>query len=397
MNAAKFREASRRSLVLAGARPQSSVWGKRARHVSMGGATGELVKSAVERVLPPETCGATEGASPVSLSSTAQPGQQPQQQFVESEAHPTVASRAATGSRRRVSGSASRDAASSGGSIAKATGISAAPTRSAAAASLGKNREHKKLSLQAGVAVACRGKSEVAGWRGAAGTCRDRANRSQVVCGSLGKASVLQGLLLCLTISVSIGAVLTDSFAAAVVAVAVGVLACGAALVLVVAQLATYRRHVRPEHRPILLRFIGALVATWMFYPVVFLLGPGIGSALDTASSVVAFSLLDLLAKNAFVVWVWAASSRMQREENATMRLVLGHGEPMHWGGVVRDAPLPPLHTGPDWPALSPLQTAKPQEGTPPPTETVETATASMRPTRGGSQAAHRSSGGSHV
>ena len=191
---------------------------------------------------------------------------------------------------------------------------------------------------------------------------------------------MLQGLLLCLMVSASIGALVSDSFAAIVAAIATGTLACAAALALMVAQLAAYRRNARPEHRPILLRFIGALVSTWLCYPIVFLLGPGIVAALDTATTVTAFALLDLFAKNAFVMWVWAASSRMLKEEHAAMRLVLSHGEPVHCGGVIRDTPPPPLQHGPGRPAQSPQRAARQRMDRPPKTDTVGNQSGSLRP-----------------
>lgn len=140
--------------------------------------------------------------------------------------------------------------------------------------------------------------------------------------GRVSVVSLVQAVLVVVMISLSVAAELSKSFAVAVAVVAVSLLCGMAAMALMIMQLQTFRRGSRIEMRPLLTRFIVAIVCSWSMYPVVFVLGPGVGNVIDNATAVAAFAVLDILSKNAFVMWVWSAANRIWAKEKELVEVL---------------------------------------------------------------------------
>jgi hypothetical protein len=131
----------------------------------------------------------------------------------------------------------------------------------------------------------------------------------------ISRSAGLQCTAIVVMVGLSIIALETSMAWAAITAIIVSFISGISALVLLFAEATAVSRNCRPELEHLPWRFSKALVMSWTLYPIIFCLGPGMGNILPLSSMIAGFSALDLLAKNGFVAWAWAASDRVKRLE----------------------------------------------------------------------------------
>lgn len=136
------------------------------------------------------------------------------------------------------------------------------------------------------------------------------------------RAYALQTVAVALMLTLSVVSLVVESMAATVAAITVSMLSGAVGLLSVVSLLNRYRRAMRPEHRPLVWRFVVALIGSWSLYPVLFVLGPGVGNVLTIATLAGLLAVLDILSKNVFVLWVWSASYWLRRSERQSAELL---------------------------------------------------------------------------
>jgi hypothetical protein len=139
-------------------------------------------------------------------------------------------------------------------------------------------------------------------------------------------------------LALSVVALVNESVVATTAAIAISLTSGVIGLWSVVGQLNRYRRAMRPEHRSLVVRFMVFLVGSWSLYPILFVLGPGIGNFMDISTLTGLLAILDLLSKNCFVLWVWSASFWLRRSERQSAELLNLFGvEPSAFHAEARD------------------------------------------------------------